>query len=212
MNTVVCAANISNIEDLICKMGLILKAVLPLLLALGVVYFVWGVVTYVIKDDETAKEKGKDRIVFGIIGLVVIVGVWSLVSFVLNTFDLTTTPGNIQYINPGTVLTPAQPGSPTSCTLSTNPKLQDLLSYLACIINYSVIPLIFAVAIASFVYGVVQYVINDSDENAKERGRSFMIWGIIALAVMVSVWGLVSIVGRTFNVNTGFIPQVQNRP
>lgn len=36
-----------------------------------------------------------------------------------------------------------------------------------------------------------------------------MIWGIIALTVMVSVWGLVAILGNTFNINTGFIPQVK---
>jgi len=48
------------------------------LLALGVVYFVWGVVTYVIASDEEAKKTGRDRIIYGIIGLAVIIGVWVL--------------------------------------------------------------------------------------------------------------------------------------
>jgi hypothetical protein len=95
------------------------------------------------------------------------------------------------------------------CTLAANPKLQNLFVYASCIIGSSVIPLIFALAIASFVWGVVQYVINDTDENKKEKGRDFMIWGIIAITVMVSVWGLVGILGKTFNLNTNFVPQLK---
>lgn len=94
------------------------------------------------------------------------------------------------------------------CTLVANPKFGDLLSYITCIIGKSVIPLIFALAIASFVWGVVQYVINTDDEAKKAKGRQFMIWGIIALAVMVSVWGLVKILGTTFGIEY-VIPQLQ---
>jgi len=73
-----------------------------------------------------------------------------------------------------------------------------------------VIPLIFALAVAMFVWGVVQFVINSSEEAKKEKGKQFMVWGIIALTVMVCVWGLVAILGNTFGVNTGFIPQVKS--
>ena len=81
-------AAIVDIQTFLCKIGDILNAVLPILIALGVVYFVWGVVTFVISDDEEAKTKGRDRIVMGIIGLAVIIGVWGLVAIVRNTFGL----------------------------------------------------------------------------------------------------------------------------
>lgn len=97
------------------------------------------------------------------------------------------------------------------CELGPRPKLQDLFRYVTCIISTSVIPLIFALAVTMFVWGVVQYVINSSEEVEKEKGKQFMIWGIIALTVMVSVWGLVSVLGNTFGVNTGIIPQVKSR-
>ena len=109
------------------------------------------------------------------------------------------------------------PCSPTStsrilCTLATtNAKVGDVLNYATCIISHSVIPLIFALAVVSFVWGVVQYVINSDDETKKTKGRDFMIWGIVALAVMVSVWGLVRILGNTFGINTNFIPQVRSQ-
>src|SRR3989344_6062776 len=88
--------SITTIQSLICKFNEILGAILPFLIALGVVYFVWGVITYVISDEEEAKQKGRTRMIYGIIGLVVIVGMWGLVRIVTNTFGLNNTT-NINY-------------------------------------------------------------------------------------------------------------------
>jgi hypothetical protein len=76
---------------LLCKFGTLLNAIIPILIALAVVYFVWGVVTYVIASDEEAKKTGRDRIIFGIIGLAVIIGMWGLVNLLRNTFVLNNT-------------------------------------------------------------------------------------------------------------------------
>ena len=96
------------------------------------------------------------------------------------------------------------------CTLAPNPLFQDLLSYVTCIISSSIIPLIFALATAMFVWGVVQYVINSDEEAKKAKGREFMIWGIVGLTIMFAVWGLVKIVGKTFNIEYA-IPQLQEK-
>ncbi len=82
---------VSDIPTLICKIGSILNSLVPVLIALGVVYFVYGVITYVISSDEEAKKAGRNRIIYGIIGLAVIVGVWGLVRIVTNTFGLNNT-------------------------------------------------------------------------------------------------------------------------
>ena len=84
-----CSGYINTIGDVLCRISSILTAVLPVLISLGVVYFVWGVVQFVISSDEEAKTAGRNRIVFGIIGLAVIVGVWGLVRILTNTFQLT---------------------------------------------------------------------------------------------------------------------------
>jgi len=93
-----------TIEYIICRIGNIFNVIIPILIVLGVLYFVWGVISYVIGSDEEAKKKGRDRIIYGIIGLVVIVGMWGLVRIVLNTF------GNPE-IDPGFVV-PCVPGTP----------------------------------------------------------------------------------------------------
>lgn len=93
------------------------------------------------------------------------------------------------------------------CDLGTNPKFDGLIKYITCIISISVIPLIFVLAFMLFIWGVVQYVINDTEEAKREKGKQFMLWGIIALFVMFSVWGLVAVLGNTFGIEY-VIPQV----
>ncbi len=94
VGTIGSAANQCNISQsgtlfgLLCKLGQLFNAVIPVLIALGVLYFVWGVVQYVISSDEEAKKTGRNRIIWGIIGLAVIVGLWGLVNVLRNTFGL----------------------------------------------------------------------------------------------------------------------------
>lgn len=74
--------------DIIYIIRDLFSEVVPVLVALAVVYFVYGVVMYMIADSEEGKTKGRDTIIFGIIGLAVIVSVWGLVQIILNTFQL----------------------------------------------------------------------------------------------------------------------------
>ena len=82
---------LTNIQGIICKIGSILNLVIPILVTLGVVYFVWGVIEYVKADEEAEKKKGRDKMIYGIIGLVVIVSMWGLVGIITNTFSLSGT-------------------------------------------------------------------------------------------------------------------------
>ena len=193
---------VEGLGRLICQVHRILNSIIPVIIALGVVYFVWGVVHYMIAGGDEAKKKGRDQIIYGLIGLAVISGLWGLVNIITNTFGL---GGNA----PALVSLQVTGAGGSTCTLAGDPKLQDLLCYLTRIINDSVIPLVFAIAVVIFVWGVVHYVINSSEEAKKEKGRQFMLWGIIALAVMVSVWGLVGILTATFGIDGSVLPQVK---
>ena len=62
------------------------------------------------------------------------------------------------------------------------------------------IPVLFIIATAWFFVGVIYYLI--SEDERKERGRRIIVQGIIALAVMVAVWGLVALL-VTFVFGTG---------
>jgi hypothetical protein len=207
-----CGAGVNDLGHVLCRISFFLNKIVPILLVLGIIYFIWGVITYVIKDDEEAKKRGKNKIIYGIIGIVIIVSLWGLVSIVVKSFGLD--QQDLTVINPANIVdNNLQTTNSNTCysnyTANAKPKISDLLNYVTCIIGSSVVPLIFILAIASFVWGVVQYVMNADSEEKRSKGRSFMIWGIIALVVMVSIWGLVGILRNTFNLNqNNFVPHV----
>lgn len=60
------------------------------------------------------------------------------------------------------------------------------------------ISLLLVAAVATFFWGVLKYISNVSSDKDKDKGKDIMWWGIIALFVMVSVWGLVGILKNSF--------------
>ena len=67
------------------------------------------------------------------------------------------------------------------------------------------VPLLIGLAVVVFFWGLVKYL-NAGMGDAKniKEARDLMIWGIIAITVMVSVWGIVKVVQTTFLGGTSF--------
>ena len=59
-----------------------------------------------------------------------------------------------------------------------------------------VVSLLFAVAVLYFVYGVIQFIYNAGTDKRAE-GANHILYGIIGLFIMVSVYGLMNIVCKT---------------
>lgn len=55
----------------------------------------------------------------------------------------------------------------------------------------SVIPIVTALALIYFIYGLAEYILESGDEGKKADGRNRMIYGTIAMFVLASVWGIV---------------------
>lgn len=53
------------------------------------------------------------------------------------------------------------------------------------------VPLLIGLAVVVFFYGLVKYIWGGAE--AKAAAISSMVWGVIAIAVMVSIWGLVGL-------------------
>ena len=71
---------IENINDQV------LRPAFSLLVSLAAVVFVWGVVQFIARaSNEKAREDGKRHIIWGLIGLAVIVGVWGIVGLITDT-------------------------------------------------------------------------------------------------------------------------------
>ena len=66
----------------------LLSYIIPVLITLAVVYFIWGVIQYTVSTDEEAKKGARGKIIQGLIGLFVIVAFWGILSLVTNTFGV----------------------------------------------------------------------------------------------------------------------------
>ena len=65
-----------------------------------------------------------------------------------------------------------------------------------------VIPIMFALAIIYFFWGLIQFIRAAGDPKKAAEGKSIMIYGVIAIAVMVSIYGLIAWLQSSFGVGT----------
>ena len=88
--------------------------------------------------------------------------------------------------------------------------LFGILNTLAALINLAT-PIVVALALLYFFWGLAGDILNAGNEEKKKQGRDIMIWGILALFIMVSVWGIINVVRDTFNLDDTSIrtPQVE---
>jgi len=64
------------------------NAVLPLMYALAFLFFMIGMVRFFFSSSEESREQGKLHAFWGVIGLVVLFGVWGFVRLLLSTLGV----------------------------------------------------------------------------------------------------------------------------
>jgi len=70
--------------------NLINNVLVPVLMAIAFIVFLWGVFKYFIygADSETERATGKQFVLWGVIGFVIILAVWGLVRILASVFSL----------------------------------------------------------------------------------------------------------------------------
>jgi len=63
------------------------------------------------------------------------------------------------------------------------------------------IPIIITLAVVIFFWGLALFLLKADEE--KEKGRSIMLYGVLTLFVMVTIWGLVGILANTLHIQVG---------
>ena len=53
---------------------------------------------------------------------------------------------------------------------------------------------VFALAIAVFLFGLMEFVLGADNEEKRNKGKLHIFWGIIGLFIMFAVWGIISII------------------
>lgn len=91
-------------------------------------------------------------------------------------------------------------GLPAVLFAQVNPSPRDATELLNRISTYVINPIIyilFTVAFVVFIWGIVQFVGNLDNEEARSTGAKHMIWGIIGMVIMVGVTSIVDIIQNT---------------
>ncbi|MES2994785.1 MAG: pilin [Patescibacteria group bacterium] len=80
-----------------------------------------------------------------------------------------------------------------------NNPVVEMMQMLLDLIDYILVPLIFALAFIAFLWGVFTYFIaGAADEEKRDTGKKFVTYGLIGFFVMVSVWGIVNLLVNSF--------------
>ncbi len=82
----------------------------------------------------------------------------------------------------------------------TGANVTNLLNIFGGLVSAS-IGILVTLALAVFFWGLVKYLFNLGGEKGHEQGKHLMIYGIVALFVMVSVWGLIQFVQSFFGIS-----------
>lgn len=78
-------------------------------------------------------------------------------------------------------------------------QTEGILDGILQIVTAILIPLAFTLALLLFFWGVVKYIW--AEGQGKDEGKKIMVWGVIALFVMASVWGLVAFIADEFGID-----------
>ncbi|MFA6459556.1 MAG: pilin [Candidatus Paceibacterota bacterium] len=111
---------------------------------------------------------------------------------------------NSQSENYNTYAQAAQVGSP-----SVVENVNDLASRIGGIFNIAIYLLV-TLAVVFIVWNVVMYMVKGNEPDAKKEAAKSVSWGILGLAIIISMWGLVNILVGSFRTSTGKLPNLPN--
>lgn len=70
------------------------------------------------------------------------------------------------------------------------------------VLNTIAVPVIFTLAAFVFVWGVLKYFFwHGGNEEKRAEGRQFVLWGILGMVLMFSVWGVVNMLLSTLGLS-----------
>jgi len=90
--------------------------------------------------------------------------------------------------------------------------LGHTLAQISGLVN-GLIPIVLAIAVLVFFWGLAMYLLNSTAPEKRSEGINIMFMGIIAIFVMVSLWGIIRILQQTFKVDQAkpIVPEVIQR-
>ena len=84
-----------------------------------------------------------------------------------------------------------------------NSTFAGVIGYIISIISV-LEPILFALAFIGFFWGLSKFILNGSGNQAElKKGKDYMMWGILALFILMSYSAIISIVTNEFEIGNG---------
>lgn len=78
-------------------------------------------------------------------------------------------------------------------------NLQTLVRSIGAVVKLA-LPVVVGIALLVFFWGLAKFIFSAGDEESRKDGKNFMVYSIIALFVMVAVWGLVNFIASALGI------------
>ena len=70
----------------------------------------------------------------------------------------------------------------------------------------ALIPFIIGLAVFVIIWGIFNYVVHAAEEEKRAEARAYIVWGIVGVFFMISIWGFVTILLNTLGVGSTIDP------
>lgn len=71
-----------------------------------------------------------------------------------------------------------------------------------------IIQVLFAVALVTFVIGIFEFVRGADQPDTRLKGQKHMIWGLVGLFIMMSVFTIITILMNTLGITGAEVPAI----
>ena len=86
--------------------------------------------------------------------------------------------------------------------------LKGLITSMQGIVTDILIPMAFGLCLLYFFWGLAKYIgVSAGSEEAAKEGKRVMVWGVVALFIVSSIWGIITFIRTELN-----IPDTLNVP
>ena len=89
--------------------------------------------------------------------------------------------------------------------VANNPAASSIINKIFDVIVIPAVEILFLVALFVFVLGIFKLISNAGDPSARQEGIQTIIWSVVGMFIMVSVYGIIRFIAFTLGLNDPFL-------
>lgn len=180
-------------DQIVSFVGKFITALFPILVAFAGVVFMFQVIRFITTTKEDTRTGLRTSIGVNLIVLFVLLGFWGIIAMLSNMLGLTL----------GTDIAVTGKAS-TACTLE---NIRGIFMCISGFISKKIIPLFVSIAAALFMFNIIRYMYSTESETERTKLRGYVLWSLLALGIMLTIFAILNIGTQTFFGSSSFIPQ-----